>query len=76
MRGVTFARLDVDKTSSGVIAQEMESIAPEVVSTVVGTRVINEGEAGEATLSNVKGVNYSALIAYLIEAIKELNTRI
>ena len=76
MRGVTFARLDVDKTSSGVIAQEMESIAPEVVSTVVGTRVINEGEAGEQTLSNVKGVNYSALIAYLIEAIKELNTRI
>ena len=75
MRGVSFDRLDIDKSSSGVLAQEMELIAPEVVSTVVGTRVINEGEAGEATLSNVKGVNYSALIAYLIEAIKELNAR-
>ena len=76
MRGVSFDSLDVDKSSSGVVAQEMELIAPEVVSTLVCTRIINEGEADEATVSNVKGVNYSALIGYLIEAVKELNAKI
>ena len=76
MRGVSFDRLDIEKSSSGVIAQEIELIAPEAVSIVVGTRVINEGESDEETLSDVKGVNYSSIIGYLIEAIKELKAEV
>jgi len=60
MRGVSFDRIDTDKASSGVIAQEMQEIAPELV---------NESEG---TL----GVAYGNLTGYLIEAIKELEARI
>ena len=64
MRGVSFTRNDLtDKTQThlGLIAQELELIASELVST---------GANG------FKAVAYSQLTAYLIEAIKELDTRI
>jgi hypothetical protein len=64
MRGVSFTRNDLtDKTQThlGLIAQELELIASELVST---------GANG------FKSVAYSQLTAYLIEAIKELDTRI
>ena len=32
MRGVSFDRIDTDKASSGVIAQEIQKIAPELIS--------------------------------------------
>ena len=58
MRGVSF---DKDgKKGSGVIAQELEKIAPELV--------YNESE--------YKGVAYGNLVGYLIEAIKELEARV
>ena len=58
MRGVSF---DKDgKKSSGVIAQEMEKVAPELV---------NEA-------SEYLGVAYGNISGYLIEAIKELKAEI
>ena len=56
MRGVKFNWLDTGLAGTGVIAQEMEQVLPEVVST-------NSG--GE------KSVSYGTIIGVLIEAIKE-----
>ena len=50
------------KNQIGLIAQEVEEIVPEVVNTI-------EDSLGE--LSDIKVVNYSALVPVLIEAIKE-----
>ena len=62
MRGVSFNRNDLDgKLSSGVIAQELETIAPEL---------IHEAEDG------TKGVAYGNTVGYLIEAIKLLKEEI
>ena len=60
MRGVSFDRVDTGKASSGVIAQEIEKIAPELV--------IDDG--------NFKGVAYGNLVGYLIEAIKDQQKQI
>jgi len=58
MRGVSFVK--DDKNGSGVIAQELEKIAPELVN--------NDSE--------YKAVAYGNLAGYLIEAIKDLKTEI
>ena len=58
MRGVSFIK--DNKQSSGVIAQELEEIAPELVN--------NDGE--------YKSVAYGNITGYLIEAVKELKTEI
>jgi hypothetical protein len=55
MRGVSFDRIDSNKKSSGVIAQELQKIAPELITESNGTL----------------GVAYGNLAGYLIEAIKE-----
>ena len=60
MRGVSFDRKDTGISSSGVIAQEMQKIAPELVSDDDGTL----------------GVAYGNLTGYLIEAIKDLKTEV
>jgi len=60
IRGVTFNWKDTGKSSMGVIAQEVEPIAPEVVSEIDG----------------YKAVNYDGLIGLLIESIKELKQEI
>ena len=60
IRGVTFDWKDTGKSSMGVIAQEVEPIAPEVVSEIDG----------------YKAVNYDGLIGLLIESIKELKQEI
>ena len=60
MRGVSFDRIDTGKSSSGVIAQEMQEVAPELV---------NESD-------DTLGVAYGNLTGYLIEAIKELKAEI
>ncbi len=60
MRGVTFER-DNGTHSSGVIAQEIEKIAPEIVS---------EDDKG------YKSVAYSQLTGYLIEAVKDQQKQI
>ena len=62
MRGVSFTRNDQDdKLSSGVIAQELEKIAPELV---------HEDKDG------TKGVAYGNVVGYLIEAVKLLKEEI
>ena len=60
MRGVSFDRIDNDNTGSGVIAQELQEIAPELVSDTKGTL----------------GVAYGNLTGYLIEAIKNQQKQI
>lgn len=59
--GVEFTWKDNGKPSAGVIAQQLEQILPILV---------NTGDGG------LKSVNYSGIIGYLIEAIKELNKEI
>ena len=60
MRGVTYDSTDFDMSGTGIVAQELERIAPELVE--------NNDE--------YKSVAYTKLTAYLIEAIKELNNEI
>ena len=60
MRGVSFDRVDTGKASSGVIAQEIEKVAPELV--------IDDGK--------YKGVAYGNIVGYLIEAIKDQQKQI
>ena len=61
MRGVSFTRLDNGNDGSGVIAQEMEKVAPELVN-----------ESSDGTL----GVSYGNITGYLIEAIKDLKAEV
>lgn len=60
MRGVYYDRIDTGEAGVGVIAQEMREVVPEVV-------VENDG-----TLS----VAYGNLVGVLIEAVKELSTKV
>jgi hypothetical protein len=79
MRGVSYDRLYGNRASRvGLVAQELELIAPELVKTgdSESSLVINVGTADEATITGVKSVNYSKLVAYLVEAIKELKTQV
>ncbi len=77
MRGVSYDRLYGNRESRvGLIAQELETIAPELVKTGLAEILINEDREDEATITNVKGVNYVSLTAYLIEAIKEQQEQI
>lgn len=61
LRGVTFTWKENGYKSMGLIAQEVESIIPEVVMT---------NENGE------KSVTYGSLIGLLVEAIKDLNKQV
>ena len=62
LRGVTYERNDMDgERQSGVIAQEVEAVLPEVVRT-------NE--------DGIKSVAYGNLVGLLIESIKELKAEI
>jgi hypothetical protein len=62
LRGVEYDRIDIDAHQIGVIAQEVEKIVPEVVST--------NSETG------TKSVAYGNLVGVLIEAIKDLKVEI
>ena len=64
LRGVNFEWLDTNRGEGqqlGVIAQEIESEYPELVT---------EG------VEDIKGVNYAGLVVPLIEAVKELKTKL
>jgi hypothetical protein len=62
IRGVTFDRTDCDvDRQAGVIAQEVEAVLPEVVTT-------NE--------DGIKSVAYGNLVGLLIESIKELKAEV
>ena len=61
LEGVEFNWKETNKKSSGVIAQQLESILPHLVET---------NDLG------LKSVNYSGIIGYLIESVKELSERV
>ena len=61
MRGVEYDKDDAHRI--GVIAQEVQTVFPEVISV-------------EANETQLLSVNYGALVAPLIEATKELNAKI
>ena len=71
MRGVSYERIDNDDNTVGVIAQELETIAPELVNTATDPTTI-----GDITIESLKSVCYANLTAYLIEAIKELSVKV
>jgi hypothetical protein len=60
MRGVYYDRIDTGEAGVGVIAQELRDVIPEVV------------KENDGTLS----VAYGNLVGVLIEAIKELSTKV
>ena len=62
LNGVRFTWKVNDRKSLGVIAQEVEELFPELVSERVDT--------------GTKSVNYNGLVGILIEAVKELSTRV
>ena len=61
INGVSFKWKETGKPTYGVIAQDIEKILPNIVNT---------------NSDGIKSVDYQALTAFLIESIKELNTRI
>lgn len=63
IRGVTYNRTDIhgNPRHMGVIAQEVEKVAPEAVS-----------KASHDTIDDFKAVSYGSLVGLLIEGIKEL----
>ena len=64
LEGVGFSWKDNGNKSYGVIAQELEQVIPELVT----TNIIN----GE----DIKSVNYDGLVAFLINTVKEMDARI
>ena len=62
INGVRFVWKDLGTPSVGVIAQEVEQVLPELVS--------------ERSDNGTKSVNYNGLVGVLIEAVKELSSRV
>jgi len=61
INGYTFNWKDSDKNGIGVIAQEIEAVIPDLISTAE---------------NGIKSVAYISLIPILIEAVKELSNKI
>lgn len=70
MRGVFYTEKATDRARTGVIAQEVEKVLPEVVLDVENTNP----ETGETT--STKAVDYGNMVGLLIEAIKEQQKQI
>jgi len=60
LAGVSYNRIATGRRESGLIAEEVEKIAPELVSTT----------------GDYKSISYSRLTAYLIEAVKDLKSEL
>ena len=81
LQGVSFNMIDDSerKRQIGLIAQDVESVVPEVVSS---NRMYRQApDAPEPTADEIKadtklGINYSQLTAVLVEAIKELTASV
>jgi hypothetical protein len=71
LRGVYFNRIDDEtkRKQTGVIAQEVNEVMPEVVTH-------SETTDAEGKWDEEYGVNYGALVGVLIEAVKELNAKV
>ena len=73
LRGVSFNRTDIEGKPKqiGVIAQEVEKVIPEVVS-----QTADVDEDGEENGEYTKSVAYGNMNGLLIEAIKELTSKL
>ena len=69
LTGKSFTWKEDNKKSFGLIAQEVETVLPDLITTQTVL-------PGETNSDPYKMVNYSALTGYFIEAIKELSTKI
>lgn len=65
LRGVSYVKTDSERTDIGLVAQELEQVLPELVTTHKG-----------ADYDDEKSVNYNGVIPVLIEAIKEQQQQI
>jgi len=70
MRGVYYTEIETDRARTGVIAQEVEKVLPEVVLDIEGYNP-NTGET-----DTTKAVDYGNMVGLLIEAIKEQQQQI
>jgi len=69
LTGRSFTWKEDNKKSFGLIAQEVETVLPNLITTQTVL-------PGETNSNPYKMVNYSALTGYFIEAVKELSTKI
>ena len=69
MRGVTYDLIDTGEAGVGVVAQELEPIAPDLIH-------VAPPHKDPEKWSDYKSVAYGNLTAYLIEAIKELTEKV
>ena len=65
MRGVYYKEIETDRPRTGVIAQELEKVLPEVVMDIEDT------DPGTGETTSIKSVDYGNMVGLLIEAIKE-----
>jgi hypothetical protein len=70
MRGVYYTEIETDRARTGVIAQEVEKVLPEVVLEIEDYNP----ETGEK--DTTKAVDYGNMVGLLIEAIKEQQAQI
>ena len=71
MRGVHFNKKGSDEKLVGMIADEVEKIIPELVTTAT-----EKGELDTEALDNLKSLRYSNIVAVLVEAVKELSAEV
>ena len=69
LTGRSFTWINGDKKSFGIIAQEIQSVLPDVVHTPFDP-------ANKYPDDPIRSVNYAALTGHLVEAIKELSAKI
>jgi hypothetical protein len=69
MRGVTYDLIETGEAGVGVVAQELEPIAPDLIH-------VAPPRDDPETWGDYKSVAYGNLTAYLIEAIKELTEKV
>jgi len=69
LNGCTFTYLKDDRKSAGLIAQDVEKVLP---SAVIEDKPVFHGEEGET----YKTVQYDQVIGLLVEAVKELSSKV
>ena len=70
LRGVSYKWKDMDRTDIGVIAQEVETVLPDIVI----TNYHNDPSTGEK--KEIKSVDYGKITSVLINAINELKAEV
>jgi uncharacterized small protein (DUF1192 family) len=71
MRGVSYNKIGEEKVRIGMVADEVEKIIPELVTTG-GER----GKFDEDGFDNVKSLKYTNMAGVLVEAVKELSSQV